>query len=147
MKGLNGFVSQVAEEKAKRICNKVIRLLQKMPAGLSDDDSGLDNVWDEVCVQVQVEMSYSWVSYEETIKALVDFEVEELKSHEQLALWVQTPEFIEWESEQDEMDSSDEVPVYNPDIVRYLIQEYILREACDWSNQRIRNYNNSRYGY
>jgi hypothetical protein len=146
MKGLHGIANQVAEENAQRICRKVIRQFQKMPAVMSGEDSGLDNVWDEICVQQQIEESYNWRSYEEMIEALVECEVEDLKSHEQSALWFQTTEFMEWETDQDEVDGSDYPPVCNTDIVLYLIGDYIFREANNWSNQRIKNFNNSRCG-
>jgi len=42
---------------------------------LSGDDSGLENVWEEICAQCQGEYSYDWEVYKETIE---NFIVEEL---------------------------------------------------------------------
>ena len=53
---------------------------------LSGDFSGLTTIWDEICVQVQKEMSHYWDSYDLTVRSLVDYDVSELKPFEQLAL-------------------------------------------------------------
>ena len=145
MKGLLDIAHQVADENAKRICNKVIRQLQLMPAIFSDEDSGLFNVWDKICVQEQLGRSYNWSSYLEIILVSVQCEVENLKAPQKLAIWLSTEEYSEW---QDEDDNLEEPPVFDGDITKYLIDDYILSKARHWSNERIRNFSNRQYvGY
>ncbi len=61
----------------KVILDKVVSYLQGMEANLSGDDSPLANVWDEIKDQMQNEESYCWDAYEQTIKSLIDGEIEE----------------------------------------------------------------------
>lgn len=43
---------------------------------LSGDDSGLKNVWEEICIQMQVEESFHWDVYNNTIKNFIASEFE-----------------------------------------------------------------------
>jgi len=54
------IVLVVARAAAKKVTNKVIRDFRKLPAQLSGDDSGLNSVWEEICVQIQYEQSFWW---------------------------------------------------------------------------------------
>ena len=98
------IVEKLAAEIGKRITRKTIRNLQEMGEGniLSGEDSGLENVWDEICVQVQYERSFSWEGYDETVRVCVAHYVSELKYHEQLALWFQTEDAQYWKYEDEE---------------------------------------------
>jgi len=50
----DNLIEEIASIESKRIVRRVIQFLQQMTEGrLSGDDSGLRNVWDEVCVQVR----------------------------------------------------------------------------------------------
>lgn len=51
------IVADLAEQVCKRITRSTIRGLQSMERGLSPEDSGLENPWDEICVQVQCQES------------------------------------------------------------------------------------------
>jgi RAB protein geranylgeranyltransferase component A len=54
----------------KPIVNKVISELRNLKDDQflhSGEDSGLINVWDEICVQVQGEYYFNWDDYESTI--------------------------------------------------------------------------------
>ena len=47
------ILAEIARKACERISRKVILAIQKMTEGrLSGDDSGLKNLWDEVCCQV-----------------------------------------------------------------------------------------------
>jgi len=114
-------------------------MLQRQRDGLlSGDDSGLTNVWEEICVQIQGNHSSHWDLYEETIDQCVQLEVEKLPPYEVDAIWVQTSNGETWDLEDEE--SRQPYPVNTEDVVAYIIARYIYREASDWSNQRIRRY-------
>ena len=65
MKPEEKIVEELASEIGKRITRKTIRDLQKMGEEfMSSGDSGLENVWDEICVQVQYDKSMFWDLYD-----------------------------------------------------------------------------------
>ena len=105
---------------------------------LSGDDSGLISVWEEVCVQVQFEQSFWWDAYETTITAIVRGLVEGLEQYELQAVWLFTPEGKDWHCESEEDRRSFEP--YVDHVVQYILREFVLRQAADWSNQHIRAY-------
>lgn len=107
-----------------------------MPAQLSGEGSGLNNVWDEVCVQVQYDESLSWQAYEETMRAFVDAAVEELAAFEREAIWLQTDAASDWEDE--DGPNRDPYPVFDDDIVDFIMESHLLPEAGRWHNSRIR---------
>jgi hypothetical protein len=130
-------VHQLAEHVALRLTRRATRDLQRMTEHLGiGDDSGLTNVWEEICVQVQFQESVMWDVYVETANTLLAGDVENLLPHEREALWLQTPEGVDWDCE-DEADR-DAYPVLNDDVVEYLWRDYLLPEADRWSNRRIR---------
>lgn len=137
----SAIVSALAAAVCQRVTCKVIRGLQRMDASmcggtmLSGEGTGLENVWDEICVQMQSEESCAWEAYDATINALVAGCVEDLSGFEREALWLQTRQGEDWEFENDDERSS--YPVCNDDIETYLRQS-VLNAANDWSNSRIR---------
>jgi len=117
----------------------MIDSLKKMKDALhSGNGSGLENTWDEICVQVQYEQSIYWDAYDSTVWQMVEAEVEKLSPHEREVIWLQTPEADRWGF--DEESEHDHYPVFNDDIVRYVVKEHIYHEAGRWNNQRIREY-------
>lgn len=139
MKVEKDLVKEFAEEIAERITKRTVFALQKIKNTLSGDDSGLKNAWDEICVQVQYEESLFWNTYDEIVQSFVLAYIEELKSYEKLAIWLQTEQGWGWAYDYD--GQSDEHPsVFIEDIVQYITQEYIYSKARDWSNNRIKSY-------
>lgn len=137
----SAVVCELAEHICERITRSIIATLQRMNNGLlSGDDSGLENTWDEICVQVQCEASFSWDAYDETVRGLVRADVEKLLPHERDAIWLQTPAADNWDCEDESRRAP--YPVVGDDIVEYLITEHVYREAGNWSNRRIRKYLN-----
>lgn len=156
-----------AEKISKSIIRKTIADLQKMPYTQSGDDTVLENVWDEMCVQQQFELSFFWSAYVETAKRVINNHVSDLEKHEMLALWFQTDEGGEWESEYEglvedqhreddlygcrredlwewvwsERDKmrKDGLPLENDTIVSHLFDTLCIK-AAQWSNKRIRKY-------
>ena len=96
------IVSVVAEAAGKRIARKTIHALQKMTDRLSGEDSGLANVWDEICVQVQDEESVFWNVYEDIARKAVEEFTSKIAEYEKHALWFQTTAGEDWLSEEPE---------------------------------------------
>ncbi len=141
MKQLSEFsiVRQLAEHVARRMAQRTIVELQDMTDTLgSGDDSGLENVWEKICVQVQYDVFPMWGAYVDTAKALLVGDVEDLPAHEREALWLRSDQGAEWDSEDE--DERETYPVLNDDIVDYLWNEYLLPEAGRFSNERTRGY-------
>ena len=132
------IVAAMADHAAQRVTRRAILALQRMPSDLSGEASGLANVWNEICVQVQYERSFTWDAYDQSARAVVDALVEELLPHEQAGLWLQTHAGIEWDSDDPAERAS--VPVATDDIAAHLLRDYIYPAAEYWSNVRIRAY-------
>ncbi len=131
------IVKALAQAVAQRLCRRAVARLQKMRHTLSGDDSELKTTWDEICAQVQGDESQFWDVYESVMTDALVLDVSQLTIHEKQALWLQSPEGEDWDCQDDEC-KSDEPPVFDDDIVRHLVQEYLLTEAGRWSNARIR---------
>jgi hypothetical protein len=134
----SAIVRALAQDAAGRITRKVIAGLQRINETFSGDDSELKTIWDEICVQVQYEESFLWDFYEETVRALVEAYVADLPKYEREAIWLQTDAGSGWDCELPE--NREPHPVFDDEIVDYLIQEYVYSEAGCWSNARIRAY-------
>jgi hypothetical protein len=68
----SGVVSALASAAYDRLTQSIIRNRQRLTSGeLSGDDSGLRNVWDEICVQIQYDQSVYWDAYDETTRSVV----------------------------------------------------------------------------
>jgi len=134
----SAIVRKLAEHVLQRVTRKVVRDLQAMEEGLqSGDDSGLANIWDEVCVQVQGEQSAFWDMYLETIQSVAETHVDALKEHELEAAWLNTPEGRCWLREDD-----NERGALHPcksDIAR-LVVDRVLDKADSRESARIRRY-------
>lgn len=135
----SAIVKSVAESAAKRVTRKVIAELQRLNnALLSGEDSGLQNTWDEICVQVQDEESFAWDTYVQTMESVVGAQLSALSTHECESLWLQTSEGEDWLC--DEPAERHDSPVVNDDIVRWMVSNHIIPAADNWSNPRIRAY-------
>ena len=132
------IISRLADLECKRVSRKVIRALQRMTEGMqSGDDSVLANVWDEVCVQVQGQESVMWHVYLDTINSMIVGHLSELDSAVKQAIWLQTDAGMEWEPSEGE----GEILYSDDDIASYILDEYVLSSAGDWTNERIEKYN------
>jgi len=130
------IIESVAKAACEDICRKAIRRLQKLEqAPLMGDDSPLANTWDDICVQVQTEESTIWDVYEQTIRATIAADIQELPWHVQQAIFLQTNQGYKWSNENP---NASDVPVCDEDVQEYIIREYILHAADTYSNARIR---------
>jgi len=137
---------ELGEALTSRLVNGCVRDLQRMgdDALMSAEDSGLRNVWDEICVQQQWEHSFSWGAYLATIEAFIEARLETLRPYELDALWLLTREGDDWDSELEE--EREIYPVMRCDVLAYL-QDELLSLALNWSNERISRYLERRYAW
>lgn len=133
------IISQFAERHCERICRATIKALQKITdCNLSGDDSVLKNTWDEICVQMQSEESYAWDAYVQTITATIAFEVERLPRPEQEAIWLRTPQGVDWAIDLEDEPAA--VAICLDDITQYILHDFVLSKAGNYHNQRIEKY-------
>jgi len=133
--------SFIVRDLARQVCRQITRrtitkLIRMTNYCLSGDDSELKNTWDEICVQVQDDQSFFWDEYVQTVSNTVAGEVMSLKPHELDAVYLQTPESWEWCDE--DPATREPYPVCSEDVVRHIVDNYVLPEAEKWSNPRIR---------
>jgi hypothetical protein len=132
------IVQDLGESVCKRVKIEVIRTLDGMEGGLSGEDSGLNTLWEEICVQVQHEESIFWDMYDRTVRETIQYVVEKLPPFEREALWLLTDEGSDWECD-DESDR-DPYPICVSDIVRYIIENAVYEEARCSTNPNVLKY-------
>ena len=138
MNNADKIVLGIAERECKRLAGRVIRRLQSMKdCLLSGEDSPLESVWDEVCVQVQGQESGMWDAYLDTIEPIVLGFVEELDEETKGAIWLQTSEGEDWEPERDDED----IPSSEEEIAQHILHKFVISAAADWTNARIEKFN------
>jgi hypothetical protein len=128
-------LARLAETACKRVATSVIRSLQRMTDGMqSGADTQLKNVWDEVCVQVQGQESVFWEeAYLPTMKALILKRLEKEDAHIKQAIWLQTDEGMR----QCDDDESFGFTADEAALADYILSNYVLSAASDWTNSRI----------
>ena len=138
----------VSKKLSKKICEKitrqVIRKLQIIDSKLLEIKT-LKNVWDDVCYQSQKEMSNEWRHYDQEVASLVLQLVKDLESYELNAILLQSQDLkdraiytvtikVATISKYQSMDFSE----YEYYVARYIVKEYIYKEANIWLNDRLR---------
>jgi len=120
---LSDYYSQI-------IANRIVKWLQRLKGSclLSGDESGLENTWDEICVQVQDETWMSWDIHKYTIRSRL---VDEIES-EPLA----ARNLLSYMSE----DYDNCEPGYNPESAIKLVYKKLMAMADNQSNKRIKHY-------
>lgn len=131
------LVQTVAKLALDRTVAAVVDNLDSMDGGLSGDDSGLDTVWEEICVQVRHEQSFSWDLYDELVRDLISQELPKLQDHEKAAIWLQTDEGISWLYD-DEEDRDEDVSV-DEELLNYIAGTLYSR-AADFERDSITEY-------
>jgi hypothetical protein len=134
----SSIIREVADKAARQITRKVISTLQKMTDTLSGDDSQLETAWDEICAQIQGQLSLHWDVYDETVRGIVRRQLASLGKHEREAIWLQTPPGIAWSCE--EKETSQAPPIVDGHLIDWETNEYVYTEAANWSNARIRTH-------
>lgn len=130
---------ELGEAVANRLVNACIRDLQRMSNDFSglDDLSELHNTWDVICVRLQLDLSFHWSPYQQTIDLLIEGRLEGMPLYERDALWLLTEEGNDWDCELEE--ERDEYPVTSSHLIGYVRSE-LLNRALYWRNARISRY-------
>ncbi|WIM05890.1 MAG: hypothetical protein OHM77_00950 [Candidatus Nitricoxidivorans perseverans] len=124
------LVAAWASQLSDKLIQDAIQSLEAMDSQeMLSGDSGLKNVWEEVCVQVQDEQSFFWETYVETIENLLAGYIEMLDKNARLALWTVTEsgqDYIDDRQSDDEGDLN--IPVDVDEIVA-MLKESLLSVA------------------
>jgi hypothetical protein len=132
----------------EQILQEVMSGLRQMKFDLmlSGEDSGLKNVWEEVCVQVQLEESFFWDAYLETIEQAIAVRLDELDRAVLLALWSTTDSGWDWIFDHHgDKDGDHEAPVDQSEIISAL-RGKLLAMAADYTNSNISRFHALHYG-
>jgi hypothetical protein len=142
------IISGIAYDACAQVSKKVVRALQGTKEGLqSGDDSNLKNIWDEICVQMKTEQSVLWDFYEDLMTGYIESELKTLKPEVLQCIWLQTDEATDWESDIGEKIEEGEIKEYDvrveyseSDIANYILHEYVLVSAVNFTNKRIERF-------
>ncbi len=147
------IISAIAADACEKVSGKVVRSLRQMTKGMqSGDDSPLKNIWDEICVQVQTQESEMWEAYLDTVSRVIQSELKPLKVEILQAIWLQTDAASDWESEIEDKieygeikEAETKAPCDRDEIAEYILHEFVLNKAADWTNRRIRKFHDGDY--
>lgn len=130
---------ELGEAVVNSLVNACIRDLQRMSNDFPvlDDLCELHNVWDVICVRLQLGPSFRSCPYQQTIDLLIEGRLEGMPLYERDALWLLTEEGNDWGCELEE--ERDEYPVMSQHLVGY-VQGELLDRALYWRNARISRY-------
>lgn len=137
------LLSSIAEGYARRLVRRVIRQLQSLDGDstMLPQDTGLSNIWDEVCLQVQSGESTWWDVYLVAISDYFTAELEDVPPTHEQAMWLQTDRGEDWLmaawGEEEAGEPVVEIPIDRSHVVEWL-GALLLQEAASWSNRRIR---------
>ena len=137
------IAAALSKNLSEKITRQTIRWMQSFDTAL--DMGYLKSLWDDVCYQRQTTESFSWSYYDDMILTFVAAQLKELNKYEVNAIWLQTDSIYEQlddmqtdgivtDSKYSEINAS----FYINDIARYVMSEYIYREAKSWRNDRLR---------
>lgn len=155
MRTESDIIQKFSQDISDRLVISCIRDLKKIKDCLSSDDTELENAWEEICIQIQLEESYFWESYDCLTLDIISRYISKLKSHEMLAIWFQTDEGNDWLltpvsnkeyfeikdlSNNCEFRTETESPPVSLNHISKYIQKRIYERAEIYSNKRIRNF-------
>lgn len=135
--------ANLSKSLSEKIARQTIRWLQGQNTAIGI--GYLENLWDDVCYQLQAERSYSWNHYDVMIRIYVISKLEELHKYETSAIWLQTEgvydhlvdmeyDGISIDSRFTPMGSSN----FEDEMARYIVNEYIYSQANTWRNDRLK---------
>lgn len=140
------IVDALGESLIKKIVTSVQLALEDMPGGLSGDDSGLCNVWEEYCAQVKFQHSTFWGTYVQTLEGFIAGEVEELKEFEKLAIWYQTDEGWMWHSSTEQEREEHRMDSMSDSAVIEFLSQKVESFAMDFESDTVESYLSRFYG-
>ena len=103
---------------------------------LFGEETGLINLWEEICAQRQGEESVAWDVYEQTVDALIEAHLEDLSESARRVIWLSTDKGLNRQYG-DEFEEGVEPPVSERDIVENIAEHYVYSRAAHFSNNRI----------
>lgn len=127
-----------ASQLSETLIKDAIQSLEEMDSQeMLSGESGLKNVWEEVCVQVQDEQSFFWETYVETMEGLLAGFVELLDANARLALWTLTESGRDYIDEHQADDGAAlDIPVDAVEIVAMLM-DGLLSAAANHESRSI----------
>lgn len=146
------LIREYAKAAADLLSAEAIGHLVTLPATLSGDGSGLENVWEEICVQVQGEESIFWDAYTEVMNGAVLGAIQKLEipARDLAAIWLQSDEGWDWhwdrEWEEGQRKRSERasgaspIPFVLDRIADYVVDNYLKPAAEDFSNENIESF-------
>ncbi|EIL89071.1 hypothetical protein UU9_10512 [Rhodanobacter fulvus Jip2] len=129
------LIRDLAATLRAQVAGLVVKDLEEMLEGLSDD-SGLANVWEEFCVQVQGEHSFFWETYLEIVEDFVVGHIDELPLAMQRVLSMGTDVGDGW---LDDPEEGGVVPIFADDVAVMLSSD-VLALAADFESPSIERY-------
>lgn len=93
-KSQSELYDEIMVEKYEYYRDEVIRNLETTDKTLSPDDLKLDSLWEEFCYQIQNGESYDWALYEDHIRQLCKYEIDDVPISEIKLLWLETDAYI-----------------------------------------------------
>lgn len=152
--GYRRFLATLADEASQKIVKKLICEFKacKRDSGMmtSDEDSGLTNLWDEICVQIQGEQSSFWDLYVDYIDSCILKSLPKVYTiNEQKLFWLQSEEFKQWDDETDNceeneldnyFDENNFPDTYSTNGVVDYLRGRLFEEAHHYTNAKIEYY-------
>ena len=142
LKLLREYGSMIAAHIVRATARDPKKYQDNLPSG---PDSGLKNVWEEICVQVQGEQSFFWNVYRDMAIGHLAVRVRALPAIKQRLLWIGSPGGMDWIDEHDESEDNTvpgtTVPIGDPnEIANWLFDEHLIPLADRYGNRRIERY-------
>jgi hypothetical protein len=142
------ITQHVARAACEAVATRAIRVFQKMPAiGAIGDDHGLKSLWEEMCCVLREAESGNW-AYDGCVAELTRTTatlLNELERHEKCAIWLETDAGYEWESDIGNECEPDALAYCEEDVVEYIVRKYLMGQAVNWTNGRIRRLDDQKY--
>ncbi len=125
------LVAAWASQLSDKLIKEAILSLEAMDSQeMLSGESGLKNVWEEICVQVQDEQSFFWGTYVEIMEELLAGHVEMLDVDARLALWTLTNSGWEYIDDHQADDAAGlDIPVAADEIVAMLMDRLLSAAA------------------
>lgn len=138
------LLRQSSIEVCRKIQQSVIRKCQRIDAEVLGD-TGLKSLWEEICIMADEGEGSEYEACLDTLDEFVHEAIDQAKlaDWQKTSLWLTTSEGIDW-LYSDKLDDRS-CSWCQSDVVRHIRDDYLLPAAMDWTNPRIRRYNESRY--
>lgn len=151
----SGLIHELAEPILDKLVRKLIRQFQaiKRDSGmlLSPEDCQLENLWDEICVQIQTVESFFWDAYEDYIDSIIPELVQTSCSKAEMkVIWLAGECFEEWERDfsfpsmekMNDIFAEDDFPEgFRDEAVFSEVKHNLFLAAGNYTNQRIEDFN------